>query len=305
MSAVKRICVAVEGLPLGIELAAAWTRALPLPDLAAALERDPSELAREDMDVGSRHRSLWAAVEHSWDLLEPDTRTTLAKLSVFRGGFRREAASAVAGATIPLLMKLVDGSLLRMSPDGRYDQHALLFHFARERLSGLGETRFATELAHALYFSELLMRASGTTGQEDLHAAFRVLQEEEPNIVASLEWAAAQARSDVLLTLAEPLLWYFPMNGRFAYGAYVFGEALKKLDRGDVCNADASASLLLSQAWLARYAGSLDEASELAIEGERLARSAGSSLQLVRALDLRGQALTYDCRFQAASALLS
>ncbi|HEX7001123.1 MAG TPA: hypothetical protein VF164_05450, partial [Trueperaceae bacterium] len=302
---VRRICSAVEGLPLGIELAAAWTRILGLEELAVSLETDLSSIAGHELDVGSRHPSLWAALEHSWKLLPDDVQKTLAKLSVFRGGFRREAATVVAGANIPLLMELADASFIRMSLNGRYSQHALSKHFVRDKLREDGEAADAAGLAHAIYFSGLLKRASGTSAAEDLHAAFRVLQEEESNILACLQWTASYGRTDILLELAEPLLWYFPMSGRFRYGSDVFGRTLSQLDEDDETQHEAIASLLLGRAWLARYAGSLDEALGLAAEGERFARSAGSDLQQVRALDLRGQALTYDGQLSEARSLLA
>src|SRR5690606_5253261 len=302
---VRRICRAVEGLPLGIELAAAWTRVLGIEELASSLESDLSVIARHELDVGSRHPSLWAALEHSWKLLPKDVQDTLAKLAVFRGGFRRDAATAVAGATIPLLMELADASFIRMSHTGRYNQHALSKHFVRDKLLKDTEAADAAGLAHALYFSDLLKTASGSSVVEDLHAAFRVLQEEESNILASLDWAASHGRTDILLELAEPLLWYFPMNGRLRYGGDVFRRVLSLLNEDDETQHEAIASLLLGRAWLARYAGSLDEALDLAADGERFARSAGSSLQQVRALDLRGQALTYEGQLMEARSLLS
>lgn len=300
-----RICRAVEGLPLGVELAASLTRVIPLMDLARELERDPSELGKESMDMGSSYPSLWAALQHSWDLLDEDAETLMASMSVFRGGFRREAASAIVGATIPDLMELVDNSLLRMDDQGRFDQHALLHHFSREKLESAPESFRATGLRHARYYTDLLSKASGATGKQDLHAAFKVLQEEESNILQSLSWAAYHARVDVLLALAEPLLWYFPMNGRFRFGSGVFDRALAELDEDDPEQHEAIASLLLSRAWLARYAGSIDEARRLASDGERFARSAESPTQLVRALDLRGQALTYEGGMAEAKEVLA
>lgn len=325
----KRICSVVDGFPLGIELAAAWTRTLTLEDLADSLTKDLSVLGHHRLDAGSKHQSLWLTLEHSWAQLDDELQATLAKLSVFKGGFKREAAAAVAQASIPQLMSLVDASLVRMDADGRFDQHALLAQFACEKLAGMGAAEATARADHAEYYIGQLVAASGHTGARDLHAAFALLKQEESNLLACLEWAATNRRYDLLLAISDPLTWYFPMDGRFAAGRQVFAATLTRLaptlgdqDGSSASGADAddaaqaadasapelqevAASLLLGQAWLARYAGSLARAQTLSLEGERYARASGSQRQLVRALDLRGQAVTYDGLFDEARALLS
>lgn len=323
---VRRICDLVDGFPLGIELAAAWTRSLTLEDLADSLTKDLRVLGQHSLGSGSQHETLWAALEHSWVRLDKRLQVTLAKLSVFKGGFKREAAAAVAQASIPQLMSLVDASLVRMDADGRFDQHALLAQFAREMLAAMGGAEAATKAAHAEYYVGQLVAASGHAEARDLHSAFALLKQEESNLLACLEWAAGNRRYDLLLAISDPLLWYFPMDGRFALGQQVFAALLARLyqtpgdvsragaasgGQGDAAEADApvrdevAASLLLSQAWLARYAGSLAEAQALSLAGERYARASGSQPQLVRALDLRGQSVTYEGLFDDARTLLS
>src|SRR5690606_30535141 len=294
-----------------IELAARCTRSMPLDDLAKGLEQDLKTLAANALDGASRHPSVWGALEHSWNLISRAERDALARLSVFHGGFKREAASHVAGATIPVLVRLVDASLVRMDPRGRFAQHALSKQFAREKLQALSGEFESTAVKHAEYYARLLAETSRDTGPEDLHATLRLLEEEEQNILACLDTAASHHRYDLLLTLSEPLLWYFPMSGRFAAGSRVLASALDRLERPpavpptDPLQAhEAKASLLLGRAWLARYAGSLDEAGRLSAEATSHARAAGSPPQLLRSLDLGGQVLTYQGAFPDARARL-
>ena len=94
-AAVARICRLVEGMPLGIELAAAWVRVLPLGEIADEIARTLDFLAASARDLPARHRSLRAVFEHSWNLLTDDERIVMRRLSVFRGGFSRAAAAAV------------------------------------------------------------------------------------------------------------------------------------------------------------------------------------------------------------------
>jgi predicted ATPase len=109
---VVRICRLLDGLPLGLELAAAWTRTLSLPAIAAELARGLDLLATTLRDVPPRQRSLRATFDHSWRLLSARERGILRQLAVFRGGFTREAAAAVAGATLGDLAGLADASWL-------------------------------------------------------------------------------------------------------------------------------------------------------------------------------------------------
>ncbi len=322
MPLVRRICQAVDGFPLGIELAAAWTRALPLDQIASSLETNLRELGHGQARGGDHYPDLWAALEHSWRLLGAGEQAVFARCAVFKGGFSRAAFENVARAGIDSLMSLVDKSLVRRG-SGRFALHALLEQFAQEKLAGMDGEAEAAAAQHASYFTRLLTDASRGALGTDLHAAFEVLKEEEANILASLEWAAENAQVQVLLDLAEPLQWYFPMTGGFLAGDACFGAALEKLPLptvdipvgaaegavigiGNATQAvhEARAALLLSRAWLNRYAGSLQPARRLSEEGERLARLTSSKLQLVRALDLRGQVLTYDGRFDEALRLL-
>lgn len=300
---VRRICTAVDGFPLGIELAAVWTRTLPLDQLARNLESNLRELGTKQLDGGGRHPDLWAALEHSWTLLTPREQQAFARCSVFKGGFSQDAFAAVAQGSIDTLMSLVDKSLVRRS-DRRFELHALLKQFAREKLEESGEEAEETAERHADYFCDLLNRAVAGAAGTDLHEAFALIGGEQANFLAGFAWAAAKPKANVLVSLAEPLLWYFPMSGGFMEGDTLFASAIQQLPIHEPGLYEARAALLLSRAWLNRYAGSMRPARELGTEGERLARAAGSRPQLLRAIDLRGQVLTYGGQFAEARELL-
>jgi predicted ATPase len=127
-------------MPLGVELAAVWVRALSCVEIAHEIERSLGFLTTSLRDVPERHRSLEAVFDHSWRLLSADERAVFRKLSVFRGRFQREAAEQVAGARLPLLAALVDKSLLRRNAAGRYELHELVRQYADEQLQEAGET---------------------------------------------------------------------------------------------------------------------------------------------------------------------
>lgn len=157
---IARICRLVDGLPLAIELTAAWVRALPLAEIARQLEAGLDLLATTQRDAPARHRSMRAAFDHSWRLLTPHERSILRQLSVFRGGCTAEAAAAVAGATLLDLAGLADKSWLRVEANGRYDFHELIRQYCAEKLAAehereTGETPDQAADRHATYFASL------------------------------------------------------------------------------------------------------------------------------------------------------
>jgi predicted ATPase len=145
---VTRICQLLEGVPLGIELASAWVRVLSCERIAAEIQRDLDFLTTSLRDVPERHRSMRVVFDHSYARLSDTERDVFCKLSVFRGGFRQEAAEKVAGASLPILVALVDKSLLRQTSTGRYDAHELLRQYAAEKLHETPDVEERTRNLH-------------------------------------------------------------------------------------------------------------------------------------------------------------
>jgi predicted ATPase len=149
--AVRTICRRVEGMPLALELAAAWLRAMPCEQIAAQLAASLDFLATPHRDAPEKHRSLRAVFAESWKLLTPAEQVVMARLTVFQGGFDLEAAEQVAGAAPPLLASLIDKSFVRLNASGRYDLHELLRQFAAESL----DDETAVMQSHFNYFLKL------------------------------------------------------------------------------------------------------------------------------------------------------
>src|SRR5262249_28359223 len=149
--AVIRICRLVDGMPLGVELAASWVRALSCASIGDEIERSLDILETPARNVEPRHRTMRAAFAPTWNLLSEDERGVFMKLSVFRGGFTREAAEQVAGASLRVLLALVDKSLLRVDANGRFDVQELLRQFAADKLNEADGT-VPTAAQHLQYF---------------------------------------------------------------------------------------------------------------------------------------------------------
>jgi predicted ATPase/DNA-binding SARP family transcriptional activator len=158
---VVRICRLVEGMPLAILLAAAWTEILAPEEIAAEIQRTVDFLETDLRDVPLRQRSIRAAFDHSWRLLDEREQEMFRGLSVFCGDFTREAALEVVGASLRDLMSLVNKSLLRPSSPGRYELHELLRQYAAERLDLAPEQGQAVRDRHCAYYSTALGRWAG------------------------------------------------------------------------------------------------------------------------------------------------
>src|SRR5258708_25688973 len=189
--AVVRICQLAEGVPLAIELAASWLRVLSCAEILAELEHGLDFLTSSLQNVPARHRSLRAVFEHSWALLPPLEQSLFRRLSVFRGGFRREAAAQVVGAALPLLAGLADKSLVRRNADGRNEVHELLRQYADEHLQRDSAEFEQVHDQHCRYYADLLtayqpqLQGSGP----ELQAAMAVLTAERENVRAAWNWA--------------------------------------------------------------------------------------------------------------------
>ncbi|MFF5262992.1 BTAD domain-containing putative transcriptional regulator [Actinomadura viridis] len=218
VAAVVRICAALDGLPLAIELAAARLRSLPVEEVAGRLDDRFRLLSRGDRVAAPRHRTLRAVVEWSWDLLGEAERTLARRLTVFSGGATLEAVEAICaleGEADELLVELVEKSLLQT--DGtRYRMLGTVQAFCAERLEEAGE-RDRLERAHTAYFLDLARRADPELrGAGQLEWLAR-LAAEHGNLHAALR-RSVRADPVTALRLVAVLTWYWWLRGRVEGG---------------------------------------------------------------------------------------
>lgn len=223
-AAVAQICRLVDGVPLAIELAAAWVRALSCVEIAAELARGPALLAAPD-GAARRHGSMQAVFEQSWRLLAPEERRCLAALSVFSGGFTRDAAAQVAGAPLGVLAALIEKSLLRRREEGghsRYHMHEQVRQWAAERL---GASDAALREAHARYFAGVLAESVPQFQGGGQLAALARLDPERANIAAAWAWAVARGDGATMQRCAPALLLMHELRGQLREAAALFAGA--------------------------------------------------------------------------------
>ena len=226
-----RICRLVEGIPLGIELAASWIRILSCVEIVAEIERSRDFLFTNSPGVPERHQSLRAVFEYSWKLLNPREQDVLRRLSVFRGGLSREAAEVVADATLPLLLALTDKSLLRRTPAGRYQMLDAVRDYAAEKLEAEPAVAAETEERHTAYYMGLLRSygAELTGGRQ--REALVVLGAERANGRRALKCVMAQRDVDVLYEVVELLFHLYEIRGWMQDGFDLFSQLVRALTR--------------------------------------------------------------------------
>lgn len=227
--AVVRICQLLGGVPLAIELAAAWARTLPPSDIGREIEHSLDFLESAMRDLPERHRSMRAAFGHSYGLLSEEERGILRRLSVFRGGFAREAADEIAGATLSLLSTLKSKSLLRRMPGGRYDLHELIRQFAAEHLAEHPDEQTATQVSHSRYYLTFFTRAKERLQSSAQREALAELTAEMDNFRAAWEWAIAHHDLAPACQVSATLYHVYELRGWFEEGETVFHEAAEAI----------------------------------------------------------------------------
>ncbi len=153
---VLRICRIMEGLPLGIELAAAWVGLLSIQEIATEIEHNLDFLSVSLRDVPQRHRSLRATLDYSWRLLKPEERLTLSRLSVFSGRFNRRAAQTVCEVNLATLSALKNKCLLQRAGQDDYQLHEIIRQYAGSKLAEDAQESLRINECHAQFFIQYL-----------------------------------------------------------------------------------------------------------------------------------------------------
>ncbi len=225
LATMVRVCRALDGMPLAIELAAATLRTMSVDQLARRLDDRFRLLTGGSRTARPRHRTLRAVVDWSWDLLTGAERMVLRSLSVFAGGASLEAAERVCAGDAPgpgpapeqvleLLTALAEKSLLITEGDGapRYRMLGTIREYAGLRLAEAGESDTARR-AHLAYFIELTETADPHLRRAEQLEWAAVLEAEHDNIVAAMRGAIAAGEAQAAMRLAASAGTYWWLGG--------------------------------------------------------------------------------------------
>jgi predicted ATPase/DNA-binding SARP family transcriptional activator/uncharacterized protein HemY len=294
-ASIVRICRLVGGMPLGIELAAAWAAVLPVTEMAAEIERNFDFLASSMRDLPERHRSLRAVFEHSWRLLSEEERSVFRKVSVFRGSFSRSAAEEVAGASLHRLSTLVDKSLLRPTRAGRYELHELLRQFAAEKLQEVSGASEQVQDRHADYYAGFLHQQEADLRGSRQPEALEEIAAEIDNVWAGWRWAVQREKVETIGQALDSLYFFSEIRGRFYEGEEAFRQAMESLGKTRIQNLATETQtkfkivlgrLLRGQGWFCTRLGLLEQDRELLQQSVSRLRQCGPDARQELALSL-------------------
>jgi len=223
--AVARICRLVEGMPLALELAAPWVRYLSPAEIARKLAEGVDLLESARADLPARQRSMRAAFDYSWNMLDESEQAALMKLSVFRGGAGREAASAVTGASLQALINLADHSLLSFDPaSGRFAVHEVIRQIALERLEEAGEAEGVRD-AHSDYYLRALADYLPDLKGRDQLGAPDAIEEDFENVRAAWEWAVRRGQWQHFPQATQSIHLFALLRNRYLEAVELFETA--------------------------------------------------------------------------------
>ena len=287
---IVQVCRLVEGMPLGILLAAAWVEMLTPSEIAQEIIQGLDFLEAEFQDAPRRHWSMRAVFDHSWTLLSEWEQQIFQALSVFRDGFTRQAAKQVTQSSIQTLRSFVNKSLLSRTLTGRYEIHELLRQYAAEKLDQNPAALKAARDEHSAFYCTFLHQWEIELKSARRLIALMEIGTERENARAAWNWAVAHNQTECLGQALESLGNFYEWRGRYQQGEQALRMAAEKIAAPET--AEQQRLLVKALTWQANFNRELGR-TELATQLSR------QSLDLLDSPLFSGQ----ETRLERAAAL--
>ena len=226
-----RICHLVQGMPLALVLAAGWLELLTFKEIAVELSQSLALLESSARDLPERQRSVHAAFDYSWKRLAPEARQAFMGMSVFRGGFSRQAAQVVAGATLHTMRTLANKSFITADRKGRFEIHEVLRQLGLEQLQSSGETA-AVRQAHSDYYLTTVHELEPDLRGGRQLEALQAMEIELENIRSAWQWALQQQSMERLDAAVESVFIFTYSCSRYSEGIELLQAARDQLAPG-------------------------------------------------------------------------
>jgi predicted ATPase len=320
--AIATLCARLDGVPLALELAAARVRALTVEQILARLDDRFRVLEGSARGRPSRHQTLRATIDWSYELLEEDERVLFRRLAVFAGGWTLDAAEGVVGndergtmndecqnssvhrsEVLQHLERLVDKSLViaeQRGTEARYRMLETIRHYAAEKLREAGETALVRG-CHRDWFLGFAERFERERRVGDERVWLSRVEVEHDNLRAALEWSmTSSGEADTLLRLSCALGGFWTIRG-------YWNEARSWIDRALELSAEPASPLrahgLYLTGNLARLEGDSARARDLLESSLSLYRANGENLGVGRVLRTLGLLLASEGDLDGAEAV--
>ncbi len=312
------LCHFLMGMPLALELAAAWVAALSVADILQELRQDLGLLNTDLQNVPARHRSLSRLFDYAWQRLSLEEQIALAAFSVFQGGFTRLAAQQVVASMIGapvsprLFANLVHKSLLVYDQAGdRYDLHELLHRFATAKLTLDESQERSVRQSHCIYYCSFLQDRKAAFKGAQQQAALVEAEVDVKNIRLAWHWAVAQRDGHCIALALDGLFYLYDTRSWFLEGETLFREAALRL-AGGAAGAVAGAEELLTvarlearQGWFAFHLGRSEESIRLLRQSLMRLWQQGNDQELAFSLNYLGAVLRHQGDYEQANVYLS
>jgi len=299
------ICRLVDGMPLAIELAAGWMNVLSPEELASEIQRGLDILTSEMRDVPERHHSMRAVFDQSWSLLDQSERDVFMRLSVFRGGFTREAGQAVTGASLQSLAGLVNKSFLSHDPtSGRFEIHELLRQYAQEQLEKTPGDSISVREAHAAFFANFMEQRWGQLRDHRQTAALPEIDADLENIRTAWRYRVEQANALQMRKFVNSFWLVYWFHGWNHGGEELFKAAVNALSLGhaDEETDSVKALAMAHQGFFKSYMGFAEQGYNLTKESVDILKRLDRPFELALALSSLNLAADYLTHYEEAEA---
>ncbi len=226
---ILRICQLIDGLPLGIEMAAKWLDFLDCGAIADEIAQNLDVLAATQRDLPNRHQTLRAVFDHSWRLLDSAQQMILAQLSIFQPNFSLAAAAVVAEASPRELALLSRKSLLLHNTDRSFTIHRSIRHFAREKLDQDAHERHAVEIRYGTFYLGCLTKLALTSTSAESSQIEAELLKDRANVHLAISLAVQKNMWTELRTTTNAIYYLYDTQGWYLEGADLYEHAAKQL----------------------------------------------------------------------------
>jgi predicted ATPase/DNA-binding CsgD family transcriptional regulator len=223
--AVRLACIRLDGIPLAIELAAAWSSTLSTQEILDGLDDRFALLVRGPRGVAARHQTLAASMAWSHDLLDEDDQVLFRRLGVFHGGFTLDAAAAVCGVDVrPGLRRLVDKSLLTADTRGAVTRYRMLETVRQYAVARLTDAESLRSRHLDTYLA--LVESAAPLLETDKDAWLAAIAAEHENLRAALHFGLSYSDGTRGRRLAAGLAWYWHLTVHGREGLDLLRQAL-------------------------------------------------------------------------------
>ena len=304
------ICKNIAGIPLGIELAAAWSGILTIEEIKNEVLETVDFLEVETQDLSKEHQSLRAVFQSSWHLLSPQQQKIFSQLAIFQGEFDFQVAQIVTGANLKNLSELVSKSLVMVRDQGRFSLHSLNQEYALEKLDAQRDARFGVENRYSQYYLDYLLQRQKKLMESEMLQARSELRRELTHILAAMIWICKHGERGLILDALNALLVFYAVHNNWFDGVNFFAR-LAEERKSHIGDSEYNSgfdpvvfSCKVHQAFLLSNLGRIDQSEDLSRSCLKPLQKSGLRRELSECLHNLGVNASFRGEYRKAQSLL-